>query len=206
MECFEKVRKNRPLMPVQAMKEFEVLFVGSNTKTVGHGSSANPQRQSTVKPGAAGTEAGKGDKSASPTRHVYSISPAKDASEVRNRKSVVLTTTTSREDQRAAARTQSDNAENSDGAGDGPDEKGMDDVESAEKQDKVAPKMAPVASNKQQRSNSTTQALKQRSARRSPYSESIMLKMTHVQPGLGLTQHRQTTRSGEGGDKANRGS
>jgi hypothetical protein len=53
----------------------------------------------------------------------------------------------------------------------------------------------------------TATSAKLRSARRSPHAESLTLKMTHVQPGLGLMMRRETQRSSlENMEKINRGS
>ena len=189
------------------MKEYELLYCGNNTKTVNHGTSASPQRQPTVKLTPAQAEPIKREKSVSPSRRTRSLSPVKDVNErARSRlpatlatKSIIIGSTNLEnfDNLTVPVTMETDSTEN---------------TKSSEKPETSATSNGqgivtsngniPVAYSL---AVPGTQTSKLKSAR-SPYSESLMLKMTHVQPGLGLMQRRQTQRSKVADEKANRGS
>lgn len=264
VECFDKLKKGKPLLPIQAMNNFEMLFIGNNTKSTPYHSStaiSTTLRQSTARPlpsaaaqsssSAAAAESLTSRRererenrereksvSVSPARRTRSLSPVKvkDVVEPRPRlplhiphhivpmKPVVLSM--AREEQRVPTAVATDLG-NLDGGDLRPrgrsagfklelgDDSGANSDNVMEKSGLspiiasmlsgrlpiIAPTTLPVPM------YTTATPAKLRSARRSPHAESLTLKMTHVQPGLGLMMRRETQRSSlETMEKINRGS
>lgn len=76
IECFEKGRRNRPLLPLQALKEFEIIFDGGAGKSSG-GGGGSPTR-STAQSGRGSSDRQSAPRS--PVRRARSMSPVKETS------------------------------------------------------------------------------------------------------------------------------
>lgn len=75
IECFEKGRRNRPLWPLQSLKEFELIFDGGAGKAA-TGASSSPTRGTTSN-GRGSAE--RQTTSQSPVRRARSLSPVKES-------------------------------------------------------------------------------------------------------------------------------
>jgi hypothetical protein len=82
IECFEKGRRNRPLWPLQSLKEFELIFDGGAGKATTGTNPASPTRSSTNN-GRSSAERQTG--SQSPVRRARSLSPVKESTNGSNR-------------------------------------------------------------------------------------------------------------------------
>jgi len=88
IECFEKSRRNRPLQPLNSMKQFEILYCGPATiTTTSGGASSRPTRSTTAGGTTSPTHAahpqsargGRGKAKPVVVRRIHSTSPVKES-------------------------------------------------------------------------------------------------------------------------------
>jgi len=122
VECFEKGRRNRPLLPLQSLKDFELIYDGGAGKAASGGSPTRSTPQNTR------GSTDRNQSNQSPVRRTRSISPLKEVASTRKPAATSSTT--------AVPRATSTSSEQSSPTGTkksakSPAEMGSDDVEAA---------------------------------------------------------------------------